>query len=273
VSASPGFHQALGIPVHRGRAFTEADRADAAHVVLVSQSLAERYWPDGDALGANIRFPADRGGRTIVGSTGDVQWGDLADERGTGLYVPLQQGWPGPVRGVVRSTASFYAVARSIRGVVAALDPDTPVSDLRTLEQFVTASVATPRAAMVLLSLFAAVALLLGAVGIYGVTAYAVHQRPREFGIRMALGARAADVMRLVLRQGALLTAAGLVVGLFVAAAGTRARSGLLYGVSATDPLTFALVPVVLALVALVAVSLPARRAGRVDPIAAIRSD
>jgi putative ABC transport system permease protein len=273
VTVTPGFLQVLAIPLLRGRAFTEADRADAPPVVAVSQSLADRYWPGSDPLGARIRFPGDREWRTVVGVTGDVRWGDLTADRGTGLYVPLQQGWPGPVRLLLRSTAEVEVVTRSIREVVSALDPDTPVSDMRTMEQFVTASVAGPRSAMLLLVIFAALALALGAIGIYGVTAYAVAQRRQEFGIRMALGARAGDVIGLVLRQGAALTAAGIAAGLAIAAMGTRVLSGMLYGVSATDPLTFALVPVVLALVALAAIALPARRAARVDPSIAMRSD
>jgi putative ABC transport system permease protein len=273
VSITPDYFRTLSVPVVRGRAFTDADRADAPHVVVVSQALATRYWPDADPVGARVRFPADRDWRTVVGIAGDVQWADLAAERGTGLYVPLQQGWGGAVRAVVRSTADPDAVTRSIRSIVAGLDPDTPVSDMRTMEQLVTASVAGPRSAMVLLAVFAALALALGAVGIYGVTAYAVAQRRQEFGIRMALGARAGDVVRLVLRQGAILTAAGIIAGLAIALMGTRVLSGMLYGISATDPLTFAVVPIVLALVALAAISLPARRAARVDPNIAMRGD
>ena len=275
LTVGSGYFQALGIPVLEGRAFTEADSASAPPVVLVSRKLADAYWKGEEVIGRRIQFPGPgEPWRTVVGVVGDVKWDRLSAGEGSGLYVPLLQSPPaGPTRVVVRTTAEEKAVAASLKNVVAALDKDTPVSDVRTMEELISASVAAPRSIMLLLAAFAAVALALGAVGIYGVIAYAVAQRTREIGIRMALGARTGTVLRLVLWQGTVLAALGIALGLPGAWGITRVLRNLLFEVSATDPLTFATVPLLLAVVALLASYVPARRAARVDPTRAIRGE
>jgi predicted permease len=272
LTVSNDYFRVLGVPLQAGRSFGTEESASGARSVVVSRSLADRYWPGTDPLGARIRFPGDQEWRTVIGVVGDVRWGDLTGEPGGGLYIPLQQGWGGPMRILLATASSFDAAAAALRSTVSNLDPDAPVSEVRPMTQLVAASAGETRAATLLLSIFAGIALLLGAVGIYGVTSYAVTQRLREYGIRMALGARGRDVRGLVLRKGMLLSLAGTVPGLLLAAAGARALSGLLYGVSATDPLTFLAVPLLLTAIALLAAYLPAHRAARVDPMSAIRT-
>ncbi len=268
------FLRTLGIPLLRGRGFTDADREGAPGVVLVSEALARRHWPGEDPIGGRIRFPgAGEEWRAVVGVVGDVKWERLTEEGRSALYTPLAQGRTGPMRVVAKTTGDPRTLAASLRGIVAALDPQTPVSDVRTVDQRISSSVERPRFAMLLLAAFAGVALLLGAVGIYGVIAYTVGQRTREIGVRMALGARSGDVLRLVLAQGAGLALAGVALGVGIALAVTQALRSLLFGVGAADPLTFALVPLLLVGVALLASWIPARRAARVDPMVALRSD
>lgn len=272
LTVSAGYFQVLGVPILRGRGFTHADRTDSEWVVVVSRMLAEEYWPGEDPLGARVRFPGEEEWRTVVGIAGDVQWADLSGDRGTGLYIPLHQGWGGAMRVVLRSSSTSAAGIAAVRTVVAGLDRDTPVSDLQPMTRLVSASVSDTRATSLLLSLFATVALLLGGIGVYGVTSYAVSTRVREFGIRMALGATARQVRRQVLRHATFVVAAGIVPGLLLALAAARLLAGLLFGITATDPATFIAVPLLLALLALLAAYLPARRAARVDPVVAIRS-
>ena len=273
LTVSAGYFRALGIPLLAGRALSEADRADAPPVAVVSRALAERYWPGEDPLGRRLRLLTDDGWRTVVGVVGDVKWDDLAAGGGAALYLPLGQGPTGPMRVVARTRDDPAALAASLRAVVRSLDPATPVGDVRTATQLVSASAAAHRSAMLLLSLFAALALALGAVGVYGVTAHAVGQRSREFAIRLALGARPGALLRLVLAGGARVAAAGIALGLVGALALTRLLAGLLYGVTALDPLTFAAVPLLLAAVVLLASYLPARHALRVAPVRALRAE
>ncbi len=264
----------LDVPLVRGRAFTVGDRDDAPAVALINQSLARRYWSDEDPVGARIQFP-DRGGWiTIVGVVRDVRRRGLADEAGGALYIPLEQGTTaGPRSVVVRTSGDPTALAANLRGIVASIDGDTPVDEIRTIEALVAGSLSRRRFTMLLLVAFALVALGLGAIGIYGVLAYTVGQRTREIGLRMALGATAGDVQRLVVRQGIGLAAAGALVGVAGALAATHAMRGLLFGVGPTDPVTFAAVPLVLAAVAILASWLPARRAAGVDPMSALRAE
>ena len=237
---SEDYLQTLGVPLLRGRGFTSSDRAGAPQVVLIDRALARKYWPGEDPVGKRIRYPGEEEWRTVVGVVGEVKH-DRLDETAEGtLYTPmLQGGSTTPTSIVLRTAGDPSAVAANLRAVVASVDPDTPVSDIRTVEQLVSQSVAQPRFTTLLLALFAGVALLLGAVGIYGVLAYAVSQRIPEIGVRMALGAKAEDVLRLVVRRGLVLALAGVLVGLVAAWGATRLMSSLLYGIGATDPLTF----------------------------------
>ena len=273
VTVSTGYFQALGIPLLEGRAFTPEDRPDGRPVAIVSRALAQRYWPSEDVVGQRVKLVWEKEWRTIVGVVGDVEWTDLAAARGPALYVPLAQGPTGPMRVVVRTAGAPTAAARALRGVVASVDQDTPVSDVETQRQLLSNSLARPRSTAVLLAAFAVLALVLGAVGIYGVTAYAVTQRTREYAIRLALGASGERVLWLVLRWGAALAAIGITAGLAGAALLTRLLAGLLFGVGPHDRLTFVAVPVLMAAVVLAASYFPARRAIRMDPARALRAE
>jgi putative ABC transport system permease protein len=245
-------------------------------VVIVNEELARKQWPDQDPIGKRLRI----GGRgsnwpwlTVVGVVGNVrtQWPTPNFFRE--LYVPYTQ-YPwllAPRHLIVRTASSPTSVAVAIRREVAALDKDQPVSDIRTLDQLVGEAVAQQRFAMVLLGVFAALALVLAAVGIYGVMAYSVAQRSHEMGIRMALGAQSGEVLRLVVGRGLILTVAGVGVGLAGALALTRFLTSLLYGVRPTDLRTLASVSLLLSGVALLASYIPARRATKVDPMVALR--
>ncbi len=270
---SPTYFRVMAVALLEGRGFTEADRADGPGVAIVSRALAEQYWPDEHVIGKRMKLIGDEEWRTIVGVAEDVAWQSLTAERGTGLYVPLRQGPTGPMRVVVRTTSDPHAFAANLRALVTSIDEDTPVSDVRTMQQLVSASAATPHFAMLLVGLFAAVALALGAIGVYGVLAFTVSERTREIAVRMALGARTGEVLRLVLRRGLLLVLAGNAIGVASALAVTRLLSAMLFGVSAADPLTFAVVTATLIVTALAASYLPARRAARVEPMTALRHE
>jgi putative ABC transport system permease protein len=267
------YFSTMGMRLDAGRGFTTDDRPGAAPVALVSRGLAARYWRDGSAVGARIRFPGTRDWITIVGVVADVKWNSLTEENNQALYRPVAQAAVGPLSVVVRTSGDPSALAATFRGIVAGIDRDTPVADIRTADALIGASVAKPRFTASLLALFAVVALFLGAVGVYGVLAYTVTRRTQEIGLRMALGARASDVVRLVLGQGATVALAGIAIGLVAAFIATKGLSSLLFGVSAADPVVFASVGVALILVALLASWIPARRASRVDPVIALRNE
>jgi len=210
--------------------------------------------------------------REIVGVVGDIRHQRLSEESRPAYFVPYAQGLISPLSLVVR-TNNTTGIVEDIRRTLARKDPELALYDVRTMDEYVATSVATPRFQTLLLALFAAVGLTLTAIGLYGVMAYGVAQRTREFGIRLALGARPAEVLGLVLRSALALIAAGLIVGVVAGAFATRLLASALYGVSPLDPATFAAVAAMLIAVALVASYVPARRATRVDPIAAIRSE
>jgi len=271
-SVSPDYLRAMGIPLLRGRGFTEQDNANAPLVTLINRTAAQRIWPNEDPIGKRIRLGSlESPLRTIIGVVGDVNHYDLETAPDLQAYIPHAQWTDSYMLLVVRATAEPGALTGTVRQVIHALDPDVPLHKITTMRQLVSASAAQRRFTLLLIAVFAAVALLMAAIGLYGVMAYNVTQRAREIGIRVALGAQGADVLRLVVGQGLRLVTLGVALGLIAALALTRLMKKLLFEVSATDPMTFAGVALLLALVALLACWIPARRATRVDPMVALR--
>jgi predicted permease len=274
----PGYFQTLGIPLLRGRDFSGADRDDTEPVAIVDDTLARRYWPDANPIGKRIRFgwdTSERAWMTIVGVAGDVKHSGLAEAAYPHLYMPSRQRQERlqQMHLAVRTTADPSASAAAIRAQVRELDASVPVFAVRAMPEIVAASLNSQRLTNVLLGGFAAVALLLAAVGIYGVMSLSVSGCTQEFGIRMALGAQRGDVFRLVVGEGMGITAAGVAMGVLGALGAARYLRTLLFEVSPADPLTFAGVTLVLGGAAFAACYLPARRATRVDPMVALRCE
>jgi putative ABC transport system permease protein len=276
---SPGYFSTLRIPLLSGRDFTAADRPGALKVVAVNETMARLAWPGEDPIGKRLAWSIDSetgpDWRQVIAVVADVRQRDLADEAGPVVFLPMAQSdlWGEnavEMALVARATGDPGALAGAMRRAVHDVDPRLPIYDLATLEEIRAASAATTRFNMLLLSALGAIGLLLAAVGIYGVIAWFVSQRTQEIGLRMALGATEGRVLSLVAWQAMRPVIVGLAVGLAGALAATRALGSLLFGVTATDPVTFAGVLVVLALAALLASWLPARRAARVEPTRAL---
>ncbi len=272
---TPGYFEALGVPLVRGRFIADRDGSDAPWVVVINQTLARRYFGDADPVGKRIKLRVDhRQWSTIIGVAGDVRGFGLDKPAHAELFVPYAQlRASAGMTMVLRSDGDATPLIGAARAALVELDATQPLFDVQPLSALVASSLAQRRFAMVLMLLFAGVALLLTAVGIYGVMSYTVAQRTQEIGIRMALGATPTSVLSLVVGDGMRLVAAGLAVGLAGAFAVTRVVSSMLYGVSASDIVTYVLVAVALAGVALVAIIIPARRATRVEPMLALRAD
>ena len=275
---SPDYFRAMGIPLQRGRFFDARDSAESQPAVLVNRRLAEQYWPGEDAIGKRLKVgPLDSPSAwlTVVGVVGDTRQTGL-NEHKLEFYVPYAQerrSFMAPRDLVVRTKSDPASIASAVRRAVWSVDKDQPVSNVRTLDQVFAAAISQERFQALLLGLFAMLALLLACVGLYGVISYAVVQRTHEIGVRMALGAQPLDVLRLVIRQGLSLTLAGLVIGIVAGTFVTRVLTDMLFGVTPRDPLTFVGVPALLLLVALLACYIPARRATRIDPLIALRSE
>jgi putative ABC transport system permease protein len=272
-SVSGGYFAAMGIPILAGRTFTEADRDDAPPVAIVSVALGRRYWRGENPIGKRLRFDDDEPWMTIVGVAGDVRQLGLDRPPPPILYLPYQVFALPFTNLAVRSSAPHAAVASLLRAQVRAVDPEMPRGETATLHTILDRSVDEPRFRTLLLSAFALTALLLAAVGVYGLISYSVTQRTREIGIRIALGARPGQIVGPMLREGLRLALGGLALGLAGAFVAARAISRFLFGIGAGDPLTFAGVSLLLFAVAIVACYLPARRAMRVDPMVALRSE
>ena len=271
---SPEYFSAMGIQLLRGRAFTERDHEQSPEVVIINDAFAAKYWPGENAIGKRITIGYNQSGpREVVGIVATVKRGALSDKPAPQMYTPFEQTpWP-IIAAVVRTTAAPEGAASSIRALVTRIDPLQSAVEIKTLEQYVARSVATPRFTAFLVGAFALFALLLAGFGLFSVMAYSVAQRRREIGIRMALGAQAADVRAMVLAQAVRTGIVGLVIGLTGSLAATRILTTLLYGVRPHDPATFAGVSVLLLAVIVLAAYLPARRATRVDPMTALRTE
>jgi predicted permease len=276
--ATPGYFAAVGTPLLRGREFTEFDTQESQHVTIVTAAMAKAFWPGQDPIGRKVgvgltRFPL----RVIVGMVADTKHVSLSEKSSPEMYVPYTQNeikvWPSmqTMQVALRTTQDPATISGVIRHALDSVDPDLPLAKPATLASLVDDSVVQPRFSMLLLASFGVVALFLASIGMYGVISYSVLQRTQEIGVRMALGAERPAIFAMIVGQGARLAGIGIAVGLAVAFAVTRLMASFLYGVRATDPLTFVGVSLLLAAVALLACYLPARRATRVDPIIALR--
>jgi putative ABC transport system permease protein len=270
--ASPGYFETIGVGLLSGRAFTNLDDEEGLGVAIISRSLAQRHWPDSDPVDRRVTLNGGRDWLTIVGVVGDVRYSGLDSDPPDALYRPFLQ-VSGATRILVRARMDPLSLATEVREAVHDVDAEQPVESFSTLEQARTDTLATRRLTMMLLAIFAALALVITVTGIAGVVATSVSQRTREFGVRMALGAEPASLLRMVMRQGLTMVMLGLLLGLAGALALSRVLASLLFDTMPTDPSTFAIVSVVLLVAALAACFLPARCTMRVDPMVALRTE
>jgi putative ABC transport system permease protein len=276
IRVTPDYFRALGVALRRGRFFTAADTSEAPRVVLINETLRRRFFPNEDPIGKRLNTGNDRQPmwNEIVGVVGDVKYNGLADEIQPAYYQPLAQAPSSAISIILKTeTADPLSLTAAARDVVKSVDNELPLAYVSTMEQRLALAAAQPRFRATLIALFAALALVLACVGVYGVISYSVANRTPEIGVRVALGAQSRDVLRLVLRQGMALTLAGVGCGLLASLALTRLMRKLLFGVSATDPLTFIVISLLLIAVALAACWIPAQRATKVDPIVALRCE
>lgn len=273
-SVSPQYFQTMKIPLLSGRYYDDRDGVDTQKVAIANEAFARRFFPNGDVLGKRVGFGCPESGgpcRTIVGVVGNVRQESLIDDVAAELYLPNTQMPMNGITLVVRTTAEPLTLATAVRSEVLAVDKNQPIFDVKTMDQRVNDSVAVSRSLMLLFSAFALLALVLAAVGIYGIVSYSVTQRTHEIGIRMALGARAGNVLSLIMKNGVTLVLTGIVIGIAGALALTRFLTTLLFGVTPTDSMTFVMVSIVFFVIAIVASLIPAVRATRVDPLVALR--
>jgi putative ABC transport system permease protein len=275
-SVSPEYFQTMKIPLLSGRYYDARDGADGQKVAIVNQAFAKHFFANSEPVGKRIGLACEKSEdlcRTIVGVVGNIRQESITDEVAPEIYLPFSQMRLNGMTIMVRTTSDPLALAKSVRSEVLAIDKNQPVYDVKTLAQRVNDAVAVSRSLMVLFAAFALLALVLGAVGIYGIISYSVTQRTREIGIRMALGARAANVLSLIMRNGLTLVLAGIVIGIGSAIGLTRFLATLLFGIEPTDRLTFVVVSAVFFVIAMIAALIPALRATRVDPVVALRSE
>ena len=272
----PGYFGTMGIPIIRGRDFTDHDKANSKDVVVISEKTAQHFWPGQDAIGKRLKpglSKSDSAWREVIGVVKDVRQNDLIAPPKMQMYFTYRQLKEFPPNAlVVRTSIEPMSLAGSVRDAIWSVDKDQTVSDIDTMDHIVSEAIARQRFSMLLLGIFAALALVLAAMGIYGVMSYSVAQRTHEIGIRMALGARRADVLKMTVNQGLKLVSIGMMLGLAAAFLLTRVLASLLFGISATDPITFLGISLVLLAVAILASYFPALRATKVDPIIALRA-
>jgi putative ABC transport system permease protein len=273
-AATTDYFSTMKIPIIRGRFFDDRDTMESQPVAIIDESMQRKYWPNEDPVGKRITFQGGQNNpiwREIVGMVGHVKHNGLEGESRVQYYIPHSQVQNAGMNLVVRTNVDPASLSGAVRGAISQMDKDLPVFRVRTMEQFVNDSTAPRRFALTLVAIFAAVALALAAVGLYGVLSYSITQRSHEIGIRVALGAQVRDVLRLVVGQGMLLALAGVVLGSVAAFLLTKLMANLLFNVTPSDPLTFATIAFLLTLVALLACFVPARKATKVDPIEALR--
>jgi putative ABC transport system permease protein len=273
LSVTPGTLQALGLPLRQGRDFQHTDNSDTPRVAIIDETLARRYWPAGNAIGRRIQTTGEREWMTVVGVVGGIKHRNLSEEKSPHIYQALAQSPALRATFVVRTDGPPAATFGTFRAAIKQVDPDMPLYRVRSMTELIGDTLGTQRLTNILLTGFAVIALLLAAVGIYSTMSLYVGSRTKEFGIRLALGAQPGVLRRSVLRQGLLLTAAGVVAGLAGALALTRTIRSLLFEVSSTDPFVFTAIPLLLVIVSLVACYTPARRATKVDPLVALKED
>lgn len=270
----PGYFSTMGIQLLRGRDFTAQDTPDTGYAVVVSEKMAKQFWPGRDPIGKRLKpgsTTSDSPWREVIGVVKDVRQNDFVADPKLQMYMSYRQlKFLAPNALVVRTSVDPMSLATPLRNAVWAVDKDQPVSNIRAMEEIVSAAMARQRFSTMLLGIFAALALVLAAVGIYGVMSYSVAQRTREIGIRLALGAQRRDVLRMTMGQGLRLVSIGVGIGLVAAFILTRVMASLLFGVDATDPTTFVVIPLILMSVALLASYIPALRATKVDPMVAL---
>jgi putative ABC transport system permease protein len=273
-AVGPGYFSTMGIALLSGRDFTEKDTTDTGYTVVVSEKMAKHFWPGQDPIGKRLKpgsTTSDSPWREVIGVVRDVRQNDFVADPKLQMYMSYRQlKFLSPNALVVRTSVEPMSLAIPLRNAIWAVDKDQPVSNLRSMDDIVSAAMARQRFSTMLLGIFAALALVLAAVGIYGVMSYSVAQRTREIGIRLALGAQRSDVLKMTMGQGLKLVSLGVGIGIAAAFVLTRVMATLLFGVSATDPITFVTIAVVLMVVALVASYIPALRATRVDPMVAL---
>ena len=270
------YFQAMGIPLLRGRLFTPEDSAKGSPVVIISESIAKRYFEGKDPIGRRLKWGTEQSNDpwiTIVGEVGDVKQQSLDIETMPHTYAPASAGAFNTMNVAIRTIGDPNGTVNALQSTVWSMDRQLPVTELKTMEQVISKSTAPRRFNMILVLIFAGAALLLASVGLFGVMAYSVTQRTREIGVRMAMGAQRADILKMVMSWGLLLTAIGITLGTVGAFLVTRLLTDFLFGVKPTDAATFAGVVAVLGFVALLACYIPARRATKVDPMIALRSE
>lgn len=270
---TPNYFDTLRIPVTRGRIFTDGDRMETAPVAIISEAMAKQHWPNEDAVGKRFHFIGDTALREIVGVVANSVVNEVGEDPQPIVFLPMTQDYVPAATLHVRTTGNPEAVVATTRAALQSLDPNVAITNVFTIEQIMSQALWAPRMGGFLLALFGALALVLSAVGVYGVLSYSVNQQTREIGLRMALGAQRGDVMRLILGQGLRLTVLGLGLGVLVALGLMRVLVSLLFDVRAYDPTTYTAVTLLLTAVALLACYIPARRAMRVDPMVALRYD